>query len=193
MKKKHRKSSGVKASGSGQSKERTKDRSELVHFNIRKNTNLNKLKQDLLRESKKNNPNAILLLIHIGFNFSFKEIEKFEKYIIDNKINVTVRAIGNVDFTVMAMVIFLSTYHTFFSDETSILMRTFNPITEAEIKRIIKRISKIMVCDEKELMKYYKEKAMIAPSKIFEKEDEGYVERQNMNPIQIDGSYYKRR
>ena len=163
------------------------------HFTITKDTNIKDLKRHILLESVKNDLVALLILIQDGRHFSIEEIEKLGKFIRNNKIDVTVRAIGDIDFTEMAIVIFCSTYHIFFPEETSIYMETSKSISANDIKGIIKRMSEILVCDEQELIKYYKQKAVIEPNEIFEEEDDDYCDgKQNMNPIQIDGSYYKR-
>lgn len=164
------------------------------HFTIIKDSNIQDLKRHILKESVKNDKVAVLLLIQDGRNFSIEDIEKLGKFIRDNKIDVTVRAIGDIDFAELAIVIFCSTYHIFFPEETTIYMETLKSISEDEIKGIVKRMSEIIVCDEQDLIKYYKQKAVIEPNMIFEEEVEDYCDgKQNMNPIQIDGSYYKRR
>lgn len=171
----------------------SKDVGGKEHFTITKDSNIEDLKRHILKESVKNDKVAVLLLIQDGRHLSIEDIEKLGKFIRDNKIDVTVRAIGDIDLTELAIVIFLSTYHIFFPEETSIHMETSKSISAIDIKGIIKRMSDIIVCDEQEFIKYYNQKAVIEPNEIFEEEDDDYCDReQNMNPIQIDGSYYKR-
>jgi len=193
MKKKKFKKSGGTSIGSTQSAKSVTNLSEKIHYTITKDSKIEDLKRHILQESNKNNTQAVLVLIDNGAHFSLPETEKLGKFLTSNKIDVTVRAMGDIDFTEMAIVIFCSTYHIFFSEETSIYMKTFKSISQGKIMKVIKRMSKIIVCDEQELIKYYKQQAKILPNTIFEEESDNYCDgKQHMCPIHIDGSYYKR-
>lgn len=194
MKKKRVKKNHETSTGFTHSANSVTNISDKKHFTITKDSNIEDLKRHILQESKKNNTQAVLVLIKDGSHFLIQEIEKLGKFITDNKIDVTVRAMGNIDFTEMAIVIFCSTYHIFFPEETSIYMSTSELISQGEMMKIVKKMSEILVCDEQDLIKYYNQKVLIEPNTIFDEESDYYCYgKKNMNPIQIDGSYYKRR
>jgi hypothetical protein len=187
---KHKKPTVVKGSGSGKSAGNITDKNLKQHFNITKETNIEDLKQDLLRESKKNDPHPILILLFDGRNLSIKEIEKLGDFLKQNNIEVTIRPTGDNDFTELAFIIFCNSKHIFFSEETKIYMSSNSTITQVELEEIAKRMSAVMVCDEKELVKYYNQNAIIDPDVIFEEDDE---DDESMTVILIDGSYFKTR
>lgn len=194
MKKKQAKKNNETSTGLSHSVTNVTNFREKKHFTIKKDSNIEDLKRHILQESIKNNTQAVLVLIEDGSHFLIQEIEKLGEFITDNKIDVTVRAMGNIDFTEMAIVIFCSTYHIFFPEETSIYMSTSELISQGEMMKIVKKISEILVCDEQDLIKYYNQKALIEPNTIYDEESDYYCYgKKNMNPIQIDGSYYKRR
>lgn len=189
-----RKTTGVQGTRAKKSVENQQDKNTKKSFSIDENTKLCELSKELLIENLKPNPYAIRLNLYDASNFSYDEIKKLGEFISDNNIKVKIRSIEEIDFTEMVFLIYINSHLIFFEIGTEINMKSKTLISDKELKKIAKEISEIIVCDEKKLIKYYKENAKIEPEDIFEDEDEEYIEEHEyMLQYCFCGLYGKRR
>ena len=179
MKKKLKKRSGVKASGSGQSSENNTDninndqpvrleeyskpRNMLIDYDTIKED----LYQDLLEESYKKTSREISMYVVDAREFSLEDIESLSKIINKRKLKVNLIAVRCIDFTELTLFALCVTGEVYFPKDTDIHMESINPIPKNVLKRISKKISKRIGVKAKVISKFYNDKAIVNPWDLF--------------------------
>jgi len=179
MKKKHKKSSGVKASGSGQSAENNTDKlsdfpviepgeNKIVrNIVIYNDTDINDLQQQVIDESHELEPRDIMYHVICAKQFPLKKIEDLGKTISKSNLIVDVNAVGKIDFIEFAFFALCVTGKVNFLEGCKIEMNSLSPIPKNVLKRISKKISKRTGVDAKVISKFYKDKAIVDPWDLF--------------------------
>jgi len=137
---KHRKTTGVKASGSGMSEENNSDTGNSIL--ISEDTDLDQLGIDLIAESKKNNTKLKQLMINNAKTFKIPEIEKLGKIIKNIPLKVNTFVLEDTDMTGLTFALLCSNDSIFISAEVKTTMDTLEPLSDDELMRISEIIAK---------------------------------------------------
>ena len=183
------KTNGVNGAGSGKSQENK----DSIFFEIPGNRNMKELKEELLRESKEKKY-AIPIHLKDEDKISLNNIIDLGNFIKQNNIKTMVRGSEYVNFKNLAFTIFCSSHLIFFDMMAQIDMGSHKLRSQKKLQEITLKMSEVIECDEKELMRYCIKKRLIDPILIFEEEDEKYVKKYEQFILYTScGSYYKRR
>ncbi len=179
MKKKLKKSSGVKATGSGQSAEnntgninsdqpvRLEEYSKPRNILIDYDTNADDLYQDLLEESYGKTPRDITMYVVDAKEFSLEDIENLSEMINKRNLIVNLYAVKCIDFTGFALFGLCVTGEVNFSANTDIHMESLNSIPKNELDRISKKISERIDVEANVVSELYNQKAIVEPGVLF--------------------------
>ena len=179
MKKKLKKSSGVKATGSGQSAEnntgninsdqpvRLEEYSKPRNILIDYDTNADDLYQDLLEESYEKTPRDITMYVVDAKEFSLEDIENLSEMINKRNLIVNLYAVKCIDFTGFALFGLCVTGEVNFSANTDIHMESLNSIPKNELDRISKKISERIDVEANVVSELYNQKAIVEPGVLF--------------------------
>jgi len=140
-------------------------RNEKKTIIVNKDTDLVQLGKDLIADSYNGHPKATLLMIGNAKIFKISEIEKLSKIIRNIPLEVSTYVYDNIDLTELAMANLCRNKLFFILDVFNITMDTLEPLSEKELKRISKGITRFMGKDVEEIMKYYQNKDIIDLSK----------------------------
>lgn len=179
MKKKLKKSSGVKATGSGQSAEnntgninsdqpvRLEEYSKPRNILIDYDTNADDLYQDLLEESYEKTPRDITMYVVDAKEFSLEDIENLSEMINKRNLIINLYAVKCIDFTGFALFGLCVTGEVYFSANTDIHMESLNSIPKNELDRISKKISERIDVEANVVSVLYNQKAIVEPGVLF--------------------------
>lgn len=172
----------------------TDENDDIYYFGVPGNRNMKDLKKELLRKSKEKEPFGVILYLKNENNFSLDEFVELGNFIKQNNIRTSVRGSEEVSFKELAFTIFCSSHLIFFDMSAIIDMGSHNLRSKKKLQEIAKKMSEIIVCDEKEIVRYSDRKRLIEPILIFEEEDKKYI-KENYQYIQFQfaGKFYKRR
>jgi len=172
----------------------TDENDDIFYFGVPGNRNMKDLKNELLRKSKEKKPFGVILYLKNENNFSLDEFVEIGNFIKQNNIRTSVRGSEEVSFKELAFTIFCSSHLIFFDMGAMIDMGSHNLRSKKKLQEIAKKMSEIIVCDEKEIVRYCERKRLIDPILIFEEEDEKYIKKNEQYiQFQFAGQFYKRR